>query len=112
MVRQWGFWKELLDGGEFKNIESKPQPEIRKDWWNAAWIPITHDGGGNHQCLDLAPASKGKTGQIITMWHDGPDRELIATSFRGWLGDFEKKLEAGELKYSEDYGRIMPLDMA
>ncbi|MGP1383327.1 MAG: SMI1/KNR4 family protein [Thainema sp.] len=86
---EWQVWKELLDSGEFQihdpTQESNPDPGIRHVWWSDKWIPLTHDGAGNHDCLDLNPADGGKVGQIITMWHDDDERKLIAPSFRDWL---------------------------
>src|SRR5436190_3583217 len=36
---QWSVWKGLLDGGDFKGLNSEPDPAIRNDWWNPRWIP-------------------------------------------------------------------------
>lgn len=81
IVDEWEVWKNLLDDGTFDGFESGPDEGVRPDWWNARWIPITHDGSGNHLCLDLDPAPGGKSGQIITMWHDSPEWEVMAGSF-------------------------------
>jgi molybdopterin molybdotransferase len=58
---------------------------VRSDWWNPCWIPFTHDGGGNHLCLDLDPAAGGAGGQVITLWHDGGARALAGSSFGEWF---------------------------
>ncbi len=107
ILDEWTVWKELLDGGEFEGEASEPKDSgIRPDWWNAAWIPITGDGGGNHLCVDLAPAGGGTVGQIITMWHDDTDRELIAPSFTALLQKWADDLEAGKYVSSRKYGLV------
>ena len=69
---------------------------------NILWIPITYDGSGNHYCVDMDPAPDGTSGQIITMWHDGGERELMADSFTDWLTRLADEYERGEWVYSED----------
>lgn len=98
--------------GDFEGIESEPQKGIRKDWWNARWIPFTHNGGGDHLCIDLAPDVAGRTGQIITMWHDMGERELKAPSFEAWFEGYVEAVIAGEFVYSKDYGGIVSKDDA
>jgi cell wall assembly regulator SMI1 len=104
VAEQWTIWKNLLDGHHFEDISSKPEKGIRNDWWNPKWIPITHDGGGNHLCIDLEPARDGRPGQIITMWHDSAERELMYASFTDWLEHILTGVESGEIVFDpEDY---------
>ena len=110
MVSEWTVWKELVDDGTFRGDESEPARCIHNDWFNIRWIPFTYDGAGNHYCLDLAPSAWGTNGQIITMWHDAPERELLASSFRDYLELLFEKLQSGELVYSEEYSGIVPIE--
>lgn len=112
---EWGVWKELLDDGIFNNEDgedqgSNPVPGIRNLWWNEFWIPLTSDGGGNHDCIDLDPAEGGAVGQIITMWHDDADRSIVAPSFRAWLKQYADDLESGRLVFSRKYNGIFRQD--
>lgn len=107
---EWAIWKELLDGGIFAGTFSAPPPGVKGDWWNPAWIPITSDGGGNHDCLDLDPAPGGEAGQIIAMWHDDSVRPILAPSFTAWLARFADDLEAGEYVLSDEYGMLVRKD--
>ena len=105
---QWRVWKELLDSGDFDGCQSEPlSPAIRPDWWSPSWIPVTHDGWGNHDCLDLNPAASGTRGQIITMWHDSPDRQALAQSFAEWFSQYAGALYSGAYVYSADDNRIV-----
>ena len=104
---EWKVWKELLDGGDFEGNESDGDGEIvRRDWWNAVWIPLTYSGSGDHHCLDLAPGPQGTAGQIIEMWHDSGERPMMAPSFRAWLTQFADRLEAGQYAISPEYGGL------
>ncbi len=107
IIEEWSVWKDLLDKGDFKEIESQPDKGIKADWWNSKWIPITHDGGGNHYCIDLDPDKGGTKGQIIRMWHDSSERELIANSFKEWISNYVNELEKGNYVYSEEWGGII-----
>lgn len=89
----------------------------RIETWLAANAPNlletlqpTHDGAGNHDCLDLSPAAGGNVGQIISMWHDGDARELLAPSFQTWLQTYVEGLESGRLVYAEVYGCIADVE--
>ncbi len=97
---QWQVWEKLRCDGEFEESRSDPDAEIRADWWNARWIPITNDGGGNHYCVDLAPTDSGTVGQIITMWHDDGSRSVIAISLADWLIQIADDMESGAIIYS------------
>lgn len=110
MVDEWNVWKSLLDGGEFADTSSEPVGPIKSDWWNPRWIPFTYDGAGNHLCIDLDPAEGGTKGQVITMWHDDPDRRVIAPSFQAWLNKVADGLKNGDYVYSDDYGGIVSKD--
>ncbi|MEX8495363.1 SMI1/KNR4 family protein [Sphaerotilus sp.] len=82
---QWQIWQQLHDAGRFKARRPSPAPGVRGDWWNPRWIPFTHDGSGNHRCIDLAPAEGGTVGQVITVWHDTGERALEGASFGDWF---------------------------
>lgn len=107
---EWTVWKDLLDKEMFVDFESEPDPGIRADWWNPKWIPLTYDGSGNHSCLDCDPAPGGTYGQIISMWHDAAERNLLAKSFEEWIQEFADGLEKGEFVYSDDYFAIVPIE--
>ncbi|MFN8256973.1 MAG: SMI1/KNR4 family protein [Bacteroidales bacterium] len=110
IMEEWEVWKELDEKGVFDDSVSNPDKGIREDWWNPLWIPITYDGSGNHYCLDLNPDEGGKKGQIIRIWHDSDERELIAPSFEQWMNDFADDLEAGYYVYSEEWGGIIDIE--
>ena len=110
IFNEWTVWKELLDGGDFDGINSIPDHGVKDDWWNKRWIPITYDGSGNHYCIDLDPTEKGKRGQIIRMWHDSPEREIVAGSFYEFFSNYVKGIESGQYIYSEDWYGIINKD--
>ncbi len=105
-------WKELFDAGEFDDPECfSSYCELDRVikinyWWNPKWIPITYDGAGNQDCLDLDPDINGNYGQIITLWHDCDDRELVAVNFRSWLEKIAEDLESGVYIYNQKYNYL------
>lgn len=112
---EWQAWKELLDDGTFETDDgqdqgSEPAQGICNVWWSPGWIPLTYDGSGNHDCLDLNPAEGGTYGQIITMWHDDPVREIVAPSFCDWLRQQGEGLASGRLIFSDEYNRVVNAD--
>jgi cell wall assembly regulator SMI1 len=110
IVEEWSVWKDLVDDGTFREDESEPDRGIHDDWYNIRWIPFTADGSGNHNCMDLAPSSWGTNGQIITMWHDAPERELLASGFRDYLELLLERLQSEEYIYSPEYDGVVPSD--
>ncbi|KWE64809.1 hypothetical protein WL77_20605 [Burkholderia ubonensis] len=66
-------------------VAIEPEPGIRGDWYNLKWIPLTHNGSGDHLCVDLDPDEGGRIGQVIRVWHDSPERELVAKRVGEWL---------------------------
>ncbi len=108
LISEWKIWKELHEGGDFEDFESEPNSNsIKKDWWNPLWIPITYDGSGNHICIDLDPTENGVKGQVIRMWHDDSERELISNSLTEWIKDYTLKIKNGDLVYWKEYESIV-----
>ncbi len=110
IIDQWHAWKELLDNRIFEDEDgpftSKPDSGVKNDWWNPFWIPFTHDGSGNHICIDLDPAPGGHFGQVIRMWHDSAERELYAGSFSDYFGNYVAGVDAGEFVCVEKWGLV------
>ena len=109
---EWRIWKGLLDTGElsYEPDRGRVDAQIRKVWWHPQWLPLTYNGAGDHDCLDLAPSEEGTRGQIITMWHDDDERKVIAPSLLAWFQDYAERLEAGQLVYSDDYDGIVDIN--
>jgi len=107
LLDEWRVWKDLLDGGDFDGMTSEPDDFIRNDWWNPAWIPLTYDGAGNHDCLDLAPSAIGSAGQMIDFYHDSAERTRLAGSFDEWMATLAADMETDQLMLSEEYNAIM-----
>lgn len=107
IVEEWTVWKDLLDGGDFKDSRSGSVGFTVEDWWCPLWIPITYDGAGNHDSLDLKPGPKGRKGQIIKMWHDDSERPVVSASYSDWIAGWAYDMERGLCKFSEEYNGII-----
>jgi cell wall assembly regulator SMI1 len=105
---EWAVWADLYHE-QFKpdGYDCEPSGPIRSDeWWRLKWIPFTGDGGGNHLCVDMEPLAKGAVGQVITMWHDAPNRDVAAPSITELLELIAADFEAGLLTWDEDRGGV------
>jgi cell wall assembly regulator SMI1 len=104
IVEEWQVWTNLLNDGEFNDWDELifNTNKVKSDqWWRTKWIPITANGGGDHHCLDLDPTEKGSFGQVIEMWHDDENRELVGDSFKQCFYIIVENLENGTY-YIED----------
>jgi cell wall assembly regulator SMI1 len=97
---------ELLEMGEFAGRRAKGGRGLRNEWWNARWFPFAGNGGGDHFCIDLAPAPGGHKGQVISMSHESGTRKLLAPSLREWLARLAGGLETGAYSFDEDEGIV------
>lgn len=59
----------------------------------AAWIPLTHNAGGNHIGLDFDSDTLGKAGQIIVFGVDEDTKHLAADTFEAFINDYVLWLE-------------------
>ncbi len=93
ILEDWETWGELAEAEDLVEKTSAPDEGVRSCWWHRGWISFASNGGGDSLCIDLAPTKTGTVGQVITLWHDQPRRQLVATSFSEWLGDLAEALE-------------------
>ena len=56
-----------------------------ENWWNADWIPVFHNGGGDYICYDKGGVFTDQPGQLIEFWHADSDRNVIAGSLSSFL---------------------------
>lgn len=82
---EWRNWKALSLDEDLITCKGAPGPGVKDDWFNLKWIPFSHDGMGDHLCVDMDPAEGGIVGQVIRVWHDLDDRDVIAPSFEAWF---------------------------
>jgi cell wall assembly regulator SMI1 len=111
VLESWKDWNEVLEEWGGADPEGPEANEVAKGiqvtTWSPSWIPLTNDGSGDHDCVDLAPAKGGTSGQIIRMWHDMPERTLEAKGVAPWLEALAKAIKDGELAWSEDEAALV-----
>jgi cell wall assembly regulator SMI1 len=66
------------------------------NWWNEHWIPIFHNGGGDHICYDIGGAFTGEQGQLIEFWHADNDRNIIAPNLKSFIEGINKLYKTAE----------------
>jgi cell wall assembly regulator SMI1 len=70
VVQVWQSQKQVRDVGDFDDRRAASADGIRHQWWNDQWIPFADNGAGDLFCIDLAPASGGTVGQVISHNHE------------------------------------------
>lgn len=92
IVAEWRSWIDNIDPGTNEELSegctSDPEDAIQCLYTCRGWIPLSHDHGGNHLGIDLAPGPRGESGQIINFGRDEQDKFVLASS----LDDFLLKL--------------------
>lgn len=109
IIEEFNTWKNLLET-ELQGKISTPDDGVKSDWWNTSWIPFTSDGCGDHYCIDLSPTANGTKGQIITLWYELAEREIVSKSFSSWFDEYIEQLYSGDLVYSKEYNSIVHKD--
>ena len=77
-----------------------------ENWWNAEWIPVFHNGGGDYICYDCGGTFTGQQGQIIEFWHAGNDRNVIAPTLEAFISKLNLYYETRNPQDFDDYFHI------
>ncbi|MWC27925.1 SMI1/KNR4 family protein [Paenibacillus sp. MMS18-CY102] len=78
IIENWTFLQEEFDLDD--DFEADFGIGIKPLLWNAKWIPIAANGGGDYLCLDTDPSEDGAVGQVLYFWHDWGNRTVEAKS--------------------------------
>jgi cell wall assembly regulator SMI1 len=98
VAQQWHSWCEVV--GDQDEDEETPEAGPFKDMtWNKKWIPFSHSGSGDHDCIDMDPGRGGKVGQVIDFSHEQGPLGVTAWSLGEWLSAFADDLERGVYEY-------------
>lgn len=110
IAREWVSWAGIHASHIVpERWKSVPLGPIKADQsWRLGWLPFAGDGAGGYLCLDLDPPDEGVCGQVISMWANRPDREVLAPSLSEWVASVTADLEQGAVIWSEDVGGLMP----
>ena len=109
IIREWESLKYQLENTDLDLEEYYVERDdgLKGDVLNSKWIPFVSDRNGNYFCLDLDPAEGGSYGQIIDLYHDDFERNILSVSFKEWFSQYVSDLEDGEYVYDEDYSTVM-----
>ena len=108
---QWKAWNEVL--AEFNGDRymvrggSWPEGAVDPAYINSRWIPLTHDGSGNHIGLDFDPWPRGRIGQVILFGRDEDVKAVLAESLGGFLAWIADLLEAGNFRFDVKAGETV-----
>ncbi|MFD1604597.1 SMI1/KNR4 family protein [Flavobacterium artemisiae] len=77
-----------------------------ENWWNAKWIPLFHNGGGDYICYDGEGTFTGNSGQIIEFWHADNDRDVIAPNLESFLSQLNSYFESNQVEDFDEYFEV------
>ncbi|MET3637094.1 SMI1/KNR4 family protein [Curtobacterium oceanosedimentum] len=97
---QWDGFEAQTDMDEFAS--SSPSGFVQPKYSTRGWIPLTHDGSGNHIGVDLAPGPAGTVGQVITFGADDDEHQVLAPSLLSYLDQVGTLIASGALTPSDD----------
>ena len=83
---------------------SWPEGAVDPAYINPRWIPLTHDGSGNHIGLDLDPWPGGRVGQVILFGRDEDVKVVLADSLGTFLEWIAGLLEGGNFRLGANEG--------
>jgi cell wall assembly regulator SMI1 len=99
---QWAAWNAVLSdfgGNRYKVLGGGwPEGAVDPAYINSRWIPLTHDGSGNHIGLDFDPWSQGRVGQVILFGRDEEIKAVLAESLGKFLEWVAGLLESGNFR--------------
>jgi cell wall assembly regulator SMI1 len=105
---QWTAWNEVLAGFGGNRYEIPgagwPQGAVDPAYINPRWIPLTHDGSGNHIGLDFDPWPGGRLGQVILYGRDEDVKAVLAQSLGQFLDWIASLLESGNFRLEVEPG--------
>ena len=107
IIDEWNNWNKFSSSDEFPKTSINADLGVKAQWWNKKWIPFSSNGSGDHYCMDLDPTPAGNNGQVITLWHDYEERELVSTNFKEWFVSYVDQLFTGDFFYSKEYNSIV-----
>lgn len=108
---QWAAWSDTLQ--YFKGnryvvpAAGWPKDAVDPAYINPRWIPLTHDGSGNHIGLDFDPWPKGRVGQVILFGRDEDVKAILADSLGGFLDWIATLLEEGNFRVDPEPGKTV-----
>lgn len=106
LVDEWLGWRDVakdvaeMDENNEGFYTSVPPGAIADRYTCAGWIAISHDHGGNHLGIDLAPGPCGRAGQVINFGADEDEKFVIAPSLAAFLNWYADNLESGNYRLS------------
>lgn len=82
-----------------------------ENWWYPAWLPIFHNGGGDHLVVDTAGIHTGNSGQLLTAYHDWEYRPIVAhdlTVFVQGVIDYHAGTPVDEMDEFHSIAKFLP----
>lgn len=104
---QWHAWNGVLadpfNGNRYEIPgASWPIGAVDPAYINPRWIPLTHDGSGNHIGLDFDPWARGRIGQVILYGRNEEVKVVLAESLGKFFEWIAGLLESGNFRLDDN----------
>lgn len=100
MLGDFGGNRYAIPGGAW------PRGAVDPAYINPRWIPLTHDGSGNHIGLDFDPWPGGRVGQVILYGRDEDVKAVLAESLGKFLEWIAGLLESGNFRLEAEKSEL------
>ena len=108
---EWKAWTSVLTdlgGNRYAVAGGSWRPgAVDPAYINPRWIPLTHDGSGNHIGLDFDPWPGGRVGQVILFGRDEDVKVVLAESLGRFLAWIAGLLESGNFRFQVGGGETV-----
>lgn len=116
----------IARSAELRGIVAEGEDADRDAWYKSSWLPVSDSGGATDFFVDLAADAQGRTGQIISWFHEEGGRETgvyleqvlqrlaVMIEQRAWPAGSRNMSEEEEEEENDEawerYGLVRPMD--
>lgn len=93
ILKLWAGLNESYTDGKKDDEKAKPDSGVQQKWWSPDWVPFAKINGADYYCMDMAPSSGGRRGQVILFRTGKPKRQVIAKSLEEFISMVFSKLK-------------------
>lgn len=103
LLLNWENWAGFESQEDMdESASSSPDGFVQPKYSVRGWIPLTHDGSGNHIGVDLDPGPADTVGQVITFGAADEAHQVLAPSPASYLEQVSDLVASGDLIPADD----------
>ncbi len=79
---------------------------VLENWWNPAWLPLFHNGGGDYLVVDMEGVHTGNRNQLLRVYHDWEYRPIVASDLETFLSATIRYHDATPIDHMDEFHEI------